>query len=519
MRTARLSFVVLCLAVLLGALTLPAHAQTSADYTQGVTSVSSTQARWWFKANGFTAGYVILHYTPAGLSQQNVNAVYNAGTAQWEYTVSGLSSGMVIPYHYSYQKNGVQYESANFSYTHSGAATPTVVVYQDCNYGGTSGSFPIGSYTLAAMQARGVPNDWVSSVRVPAGLKVVLYQNDNYAGTSVTLTADNSCLVGNSFNDQASSMVVSSAGGATPTTPPRATATATTAARSTATATAAARSTATPTPSGGWTLVWSDEFNGTGAPSSANWNYHVGNGYNPGLPGFQGWGNGEWEWYRPENSYQSGGNLVIRADYNTTPTNIAGRDWYQRSGRLTTQGKHSWTYGKIEARIQMPNAIGSWPAFWMMGDSSGGTSTSNYTAPITYYDSMATNWASCGEVDMMEHKNSDTIIYNNIFWDLRTGVFPWTAGQNANYGTTYTVGNVAQFHVYSLEWDATYMKWFTDGVQTHIIDITPATLEEFHKPFYLILNLAVGGAFPAADPNAANFPLYMYVDYVRVYQK
>jgi beta-glucanase (GH16 family) len=154
----------------------------------------------------------------------------------------------------------------------------------------------------------------------------------------------------------------------------------------------------------------------------------------------------------------------------------------------------------------------------MMGDSSGGTFTSNYTAPITYYDTMATNWASCGEVDMMEHKNSDTIIYNNIFWDLRTGVFPWTAGQNANYGTTYNVGNVAQFHVYALEWDATYMRWFTDGVQTHIIDITPPTLEEFHKPFYLILNLAIAGAFPATTPNIADFPAYMYVDYVRVYQ-
>ncbi len=267
-----------------------------------------------------------------------------------------------------------------------------------------------------------------------------------------------------------------------------------------------------------WNLVWSDEFNGSGQPSSTNWNYNVGNGYNPGLPGFQGWGNGEWEWYRPEECYQSGGNLVLRGEYFSSPTNIAGRDWYQRSCRITSDTKRSINLGKIEARIQMPNANGSWPAFWMMGDACDDTSTGNYGAPISYYDTMASNWASCGEVDIMEHKNSETTVYNNIFWDLRTGLFPWTAGQNANYGTSYNAGNVATFHTYSIEWDQTYIRWFFDGTQTHVIDITPATLEEFHKPFHLILNLALGGAFPAMDPVQSQFPLYMNVDYVRVYQ-
>jgi beta-glucanase (GH16 family) len=354
------------------------------------------------------------------------------------------------------------------------------------------------------------------------GAKVV-YNNTLYHSI-VAIPSTRDCPPNSPFNPSNDNWWVNdgacSGGGATATATPtaaaRATATATTAG---ATATRTNTPTATATPAGGWNLVWSDEFNGTGVPSSANWNYHVGNGYNAALPGFQGWGNGEWEWYRPENSYQSGGNLVIRADYNSAPTSIAGSNWYQRSGRITTQGKHSWTYGKIEARIQMPNITSTWPAFWMMGDSSGGTFTSNSAAPITYYDSMATNWASCGEVDIVEHKNSDALIYNNIFWDLRTGVFPWTSGENANYGTTYNVANVAQFHVYSIEWDATYIKWFTDGVQTHIIDITPPTLEEFHKPMYLILNLAVAGAFPATTPNIADFPTYMYVDYVRVYQK
>jgi beta-glucanase (GH16 family) len=269
-----------------------------------------------------------------------------------------------------------------------------------------------------------------------------------------------------------------------------------------------------------WTQVWSDEFNGTGQPNAANWNYEVGNGYNPGLPGFQGWGNGEWEWYRPENCYQQSGNLVIRADYSTTPYyTVGGRNWYQKSGRITTHGKQSWQYGKIEARIKLPTAVGNWCAFWMMGTSvAGATNTASYNPAADYYDVMANNWASCGEVDIMEHVNGGNIGINNCFWDNRIGLYPWTSGQNANYGNTNVdYGDVTQFHVYSLEWDATYMKWFRDGVQTHIIDITPAHLEEFRKPFYLILNMALGGSI-TGTPNQADFPLYMYVDYVRVYK-
>src|SRR5689334_5054981 len=81
---------------------------------------------------------------------------------------------------------------------------------------------------------------------------------------------------------------------------------------------------AAPAAQTGWQLVWGDEFNGTGQPDATNWNYVVGNGWNPGNSSFDGWGNGEWEWYRPENAYQSGGNLVIRADYSSTPLFVAG---------------------------------------------------------------------------------------------------------------------------------------------------------------------------------------------------
>jgi beta-glucanase (GH16 family) len=272
-----------------------------------------------------------------------------------------------------------------------------------------------------------------------------------------------------------------------------------------------------------YSLVWSDEFSVNGQPSTTNWNYHVGNGYNPGLPGFQGWGNGEWEWYRPNNCYVSGGNLVIKGEYSTTPYyRVGGRDWYQKSGRITTQGKKSWKYGYIEARIKLPKGQGNWSAFWMMGtsgtSSSGEMYTSSYNPADSYYSTMLNNWASCGEIDIMEHAGASTNGIANCFWDTRTGVYPWTSGYNAsspNEAVPY--GDVSQYHLYALKWDANSMIWYVDGVQTHTVDITPATLEEFRKPFYLILNLAIGGTL-GGDVDAGAFPMYMYVDYVRVYQ-
>lgn len=275
---------------------------------------------------------------------------------------------------------------------------------------------------------------------------------------------------------------------------------------------------------GNYVVVWEDTFSGSGQPNAANWNYHVGNGLNPGLNAFQGWGNGEWEWYRPENTYQQNGNLVIRADFSTTPTVIAGRNWYQRSGRITTKGKKSWQYGRIEARIAMPNAIGTWPAFWMMGTACDDTVTTNYAAPISSYDVMASNWSSCGEIDIMEHRNFETIAFQNLFWDSRTGLFPWGDGLNNQQPKQSNAGNVTQFHLYTIEWEPTQIRWYidreTNPTPVHTVSITPANMEEFHKPFHIILNLALSGQFTGyAEPNPADFPLYMYVDYVRVWQR
>jgi beta-glucanase (GH16 family) len=274
---------------------------------------------------------------------------------------------------------------------------------------------------------------------------------------------------------------------------------------------------------GNYVVVWEDTFDGSGQPSTANWTYHVGNGLNPGAGSFDGWGNGEWEWYRPEQSTRQNGNLVIRADFFSTPTVIAGRNWFQRSGRLTTKGKRSWTFGRIEARIAMPSAIATWPAFWMMGDACDDTSTADFNTPISHFDTMASNWSSCGEIDIMEHRNSETVTFQNLFWDTRVGLFPWANGLNSQQPNTFNVGDVTQFHLYTIEWEPTQIRWFIDRTTNpnpvHTVSITAANQEEFHKPFHVILNLAIGGQFTGAQPNQANFPLFMNVDYVRVWQK
>ncbi|MBN1698464.1 MAG: family 16 glycosylhydrolase [Spirochaetales bacterium] len=280
-----------------------------------------------------------------------------------------------------------------------------------------------------------------------------------------------------------------------------------------------------PPQGGDWAVVWEDDFSGNGRPDSSNWNFNVGNGYNSGSNAFDGWGNGEWEWYRPQNAYQEGGNLVIKAEYNSSPTSISGRDWYQFSARLTTQGKRSWLYGRIEARIAMPNAPGTWPAFWMMGTSCNASYTGDYNPPMSAYDTMATNWASCGELDIVEHRNTEQVVVQNLFWDTRTGVYDWEDGRNAsNPSENIHVGDVGLFHLYTLEWDANEFRWYVDRESnpnpTKRVDIKGSDQEEFHKPFFLMLNLAVQGRFTGpTDPNRNDFPLYMYVDYVRVWQR
>lgn len=232
----------------------------------------------------------------------------------------------------------------------------------------------------------------------------------------------------------------------------------------------------------GWNLVWSDEFNGTSLNTS-NWTYETGTGSS-------GWGNNELEYYtgRPENLQVTGGNLVITARRES----YGGMNY--TSARIKTQGLKSFTYGKVEARIKLPSGQGLWPAFWMLG--------TNITT---------VNWPYCGEIDIMERVNNNSNVNGTVHWD---------AGGYASYGRTSGNLDFSQYHVYSIEWDSSYIRWFVDGAQYNEFYIANNTgnTEEFQRPFFLLLNLAVGGNWPGSPDGSTPFPSQMLVDYVHVYQ-
>jgi len=222
-------------------------------------------------------------------------------------------------------------------------------------------------------------------------------------------------------------------------------------------------------------LIWSDEFNGSSV-NTANWNIDNGN---PNV-------NNELEYYQADNAAVTGGNLVITARQQS----VGGQPY--TSAKLTSYGKYTPTYGRIEARMKLPMVQGTWPAFWMLGTNIG-----------------SVGWPQCGEIDIMEHVNTSTSIL---------GTMHWNAGGHVQYGssTTTTPGD---FHVYAVEWDNSSIRWYVDntlyvtGNIANNINNTGA----FHLPFFIILNLAVGGDLPGSTVNNGALPTSMYVDYVRVY--
>jgi beta-glucanase (GH16 family) len=228
-----------------------------------------------------------------------------------------------------------------------------------------------------------------------------------------------------------------------------------------------------------WQLVWSDEFTSS---ISSDWVFETGNGSG-------GWGNNELEYYRSENASVQNGQLVIAAKHES----YGGFNY--TSVRMKTQGKKSWKYGKVEARIAMPAFQGIWPAFWMLGD-----------------NISSVGWPACGEIDIMEHVNAENKTYGTAHWSDNNG-------NHASYGGNTGVA-VTGYHVYSIEWNANAIKWFVDGTQYHVIDITNGIngTGEFQNNFFILLNMAVGGNWPGFTIDNNAFPAYMYVDYVRVYK-
>ena len=243
----------------------------------------------------------------------------------------------------------------------------------------------------------------------------------------------------------------------------------------------------------GYHLVWSDEFDGTSLNTS-NWSYDIGNG----CPSLCGWGNSELEYYRSQNVSVSGGHLIIEARAQT----YGGSN--STSGKIHSENKQDFLYGKIEARIKLPKGAGMWPAFWMMPT-----------------DSVYGGWAASGEIDIMESANAMYIIGGTIHYG---GAYP----NDAYSGNTYSNGTdfSADYHIYSVEWEPTVMRWYVDGVlystKTSWWSSGGAYPAPFDQRFYIILNLAVGGNYTGVynwQDVTTNLPQQMLVDWVRVYQK
>jgi len=227
-----------------------------------------------------------------------------------------------------------------------------------------------------------------------------------------------------------------------------------------------------------WQLVWSDEFHGSISP---DWVFEIGGG---------GWGNNELQYYRRENATVENDALVITAKRE----DFGG--YRYTSTRMKTQGTKSFKFGRIEARIALPQKQGTWPAFWMLGANIG-----------------QVGWPASGEIDIMEQINTGADVYGTVHWQ-------GTNGGHAEYGG-HIATSPTNYHVYSIEWDANAIKWFIDGQQFHVIDITNGAggTEEFQKDFFLLLNMAIGGNWPGFNVDNGALPAKMYVDYVRVYQK
>lgn len=235
-----------------------------------------------------------------------------------------------------------------------------------------------------------------------------------------------------------------------------------------------------------WQLLWSDEFNETGALNASNWTYDLGAG---------GWGNNELQEYTntADNVISEDGVLKIIAQ--KIPMN--GYDAFT-SARVKTLGLFSETYGRFEARIKTPSGAGIWPAFWLLGDSV-----------------ETVGWPQCGEIDIMELVGQ------------RPNIISGTIHGPGNFGTggigkTFGYANErfdGDFHLFAIEWGVDYLDFYVDDNLYQ--RITPGDVEEwvFNEPFHIILNVAVGGNLVGFPTSSTPFPQTMEVDYVRVYKE
>jgi beta-glucanase (GH16 family) len=243
-----------------------------------------------------------------------------------------------------------------------------------------------------------------------------------------------------------------------------------------------------------WQLVWSDEFDGTGLPDSTKWSYNVGN---------WGWGNHEPQYYtqaKTKNARQEDGALIIEAHKNDN-----GHPW--TSARLSTQGKQTFLYGKIEFKAKVPVGRGTWAAGWLLGDA--------------YRDEIS--WPYCGEIDVLEtvgYEIDDATGDGLNHGSCHTRAYYFKQGNHLT--ATIPVKNMnTQWHTYGIEWYPDSIRAYVDDEFYYTYDKTANELEwPFDKPQNIILNLAVGGGWGGAKGIDPNWDKHQFaIDYVRVYQK
>jgi len=248
-----------------------------------------------------------------------------------------------------------------------------------------------------------------------------------------------------------------------------------------------------------WTLVWRDEFKGArgSGVDAMKWRAETGGA---------GWGNKELEYYTDsaENAYMNGnGSLVIEALKRAPSQDY--KCWYglcgYTSARLTTKNKFSQAYGRVEARIEIPYGQGMWPAFWMLG--------SNIDA---------SGWPDCGEIDIMENIGREpSLVHGTIHGPGYSGAGSIGAPYSLQSGRRFA----DEYHIFAVEWEPDAIRWYVDHklYETRTpADLPAGTKWAYNHPFFIILNLAVGGTWPGNPDATTIFPQIMSIDYVRVYK-
>ncbi len=247
----------------------------------------------------------------------------------------------------------------------------------------------------------------------------------------------------------------------------------------------------------GYSLFWNDEFS-SNKLDVAKWNYNLENG----CPSLCGWGNSELQSFTnsDENLYMKSGNLIIEAihDGNT-----------YSSGRINTDNKFEFKYGRVDVRVAMPSVSGTWAALFMLNK--------NYTIsdPGKY-------WPSGGEIDIVEYLGEN---HNDILGTGHYGSdFPTNHRYNSkHYGAQNGTSFNEAYYVYSIVWEENKITWLVNNVEYHSMTPQATALNgqpyPFNDEFYFVFALSVGGNLTQVHPVSANFPDYLIVDYIRIYKK